>query len=100
MIWKNSIKCLENRENIAGKEMVLSKFHSKSTCSGGFRGGSGSSLESRTGIKLFQFHGIIYEKTGKRLKTNPLWMDLNPLPEILDPPLTWAQLFKIYDVIN
>ena len=47
-------------------------------CSGGFRGGSGSSLEPPSGTKLFQFHGEIYEKSGKILKTNPLLMDLNP----------------------
>ena len=46
--------------------------------SGGFRGGSGGSLEPPFGSKLFQFHGEMYEKSGKVLKTNPLWMDLNP----------------------
>ena len=33
--------------------------------SGGFRGGSGGSLEPPSGTKLFQFHGEIYEKSGK-----------------------------------
>ena len=47
--------------------------------SGGFRGGSGGSLEPPSGTKLFQFHGEIYEESGKMLKTNPLLMDLNPL---------------------
>ena len=28
---------------------------------------------------IFKFHGEIYEKSGKMLKTNPLLMDLNPL---------------------
>ena len=46
--------------------------------SGGFRGGSGGSLEPPSETKLFQFHGEIYEKSGKMLKTNPLVMDLNP----------------------
>ena len=46
--------------------------------SGGFRGGSGGSLEPLSGAKLFQFHGEIYENVGKMLKTNPLLMDLNP----------------------
>ena len=27
---------------------------------------------------LFQFHGDIFEKSGKMLKTNRLLMDLNP----------------------
>ena len=45
---------------------------------GGFRGGSGGSLEPPFGSKLFQFHGEMYEKSGKMLKTNPLLMDLNP----------------------
>ena len=31
-----------------------------------------------SGTKLFQFHGGIFEKSGKILKTNPLLMDLNP----------------------
>ena len=30
--------------------------------SGGFRGGSGGSVEPPSGTKLFQFHGEIYEK--------------------------------------
>ena len=46
--------------------------------SGGFRGGSGGSLEPPSGTKLFHFHGEIYEKSGKMLKTNPLLIDLNP----------------------
>ena len=46
--------------------------------SGGFRGGSGGSLEPPSGTKLFHFHGEIYEKSGKILKTNPLLMDMNP----------------------
>ena len=46
--------------------------------SGGFIGGSGGSLEPPSGTKLFQFHGEIYEKSGKMLKTNPLLLDLNP----------------------
>ena len=46
--------------------------------SGGFRGGSGGSLEPPSGTKLFRFHEEIYEKSGKMLKTNPLLMDLNP----------------------
>ena len=46
--------------------------------SGGFRGGSGGSLETPFGSKLFHFHGEMYEKSGKMLKTNPLLMDLNP----------------------
>ena len=46
--------------------------------SGRFRGGSGGSPEPPTGTKLFHFHGEIYEKSGKMLKTNPLFMDLNP----------------------
>ena len=46
--------------------------------SGGFRGGSGGSLEPPSGTKLFQFHGEIYEKPGTMLQTNPLLMDLNP----------------------
>ena len=46
--------------------------------SGGFRGGSGGLLEPPLGSKLFQFHGEMYEKSGKMLKTNPLLMDLNP----------------------
>ena len=33
--------------------------------SGGFRGGSGGSLEPPSGTKLFQFLGEIYEKLGK-----------------------------------
>ena len=33
-----------------------------SNISGGFRGGSGGSLEPPSGAKLFQFHGEIYEK--------------------------------------
>ena len=41
-------------------------------------GGSGGSLEPPFGSKLFQFHGEMYEKSGKMLKTNPLLMDLNP----------------------
>ena len=45
--------------------------------SGGFSGSSGGSLEPRSGAKLFQFHGEIYEKSGKMLKTNLLLMDLN-----------------------
>ena len=45
---------------------------------GRFRGGSGGSLEPPSGTKLFQFHGEIYEKSGKVLKTHPLLMDLNP----------------------
>ena len=49
---------------------------------GGFRGGSGGSLEPPPppppGTKLFQFHGEIYDKSSKMLKTNPLWMDLSP----------------------
>ena len=56
--------------------------------SGGFKGGSGGSLEHPSGTKLFQFNGEIYEKSGKMLKTNPLLMDLNSPPEILDLPLT------------
>ena len=46
--------------------------------SGGFRGGSGGSLEPPFGSKLFQCHGEMYEKSSKMLKTNPLLMDLNP----------------------
>ena len=46
--------------------------------SGGLRGGLDGSLEPPSGTKLFQFHGEIYEKSGKMLKTNPLLMDLNP----------------------
>ena len=46
--------------------------------SGGFRGGSGGSLEPPLGTKLFHFHGEIYQKSGKMLKTNPLLIDLNP----------------------
>ena len=43
--------------------------------SGGFRGGSGGSLEPPSGSKFFQFHGKIYEKSGKMLETNPpLWI--------------------------
>ena len=38
---------------------------------GGFRGGSGGSLEPPSGTKLFQFHGEIYEKSGKMLKRTP-----------------------------
>ena len=64
--------------------------------SGGFGGGSGGSLEPPSGTKLFHFHGEFYEKLGKMLKTNPLLMDLNPLPEILDPPLQSSLLFKVY----
>ena len=45
---------------------------------GGFRGVSGGSLETPSGTKLCQFHGEIYEKSGKMLKMNPLLMDLNP----------------------
>ena len=41
--------------------------------SGGFRGGSGGSLEPPSGTKIFQFHGEIYEKSGKM-------MDLTPHP--------------------
>ena len=48
------------------------------TISGGFRGGSGGSLEPPFGSKLFQFHAEMYEKSGKMLKTNPLLMDLKP----------------------
>ena len=47
-------------------------------CSGGFRGGSGGSLEPPSGTKLFQFHGEIYKKLSKMLKTNPLLINLNP----------------------
>ena len=46
--------------------------------SGGFRGGSGGSLEPPSETKLFQFYGEIYEKLDKMLKTNPLLMDVNP----------------------
>ena len=46
--------------------------------SGRFRGGSGGLLEPCSWTKLFQFHGEIYEKSGKMLKTNPLLVDLNP----------------------
>ena len=35
--------------------------------SGGYRGGSGGSLEPPSGTKLFQFHGEIYDKSGKML---------------------------------
>ena len=35
-------------------------------------------LNPPLGTKLFQFHGEIYEKSGKMLKTIPLLMDLNP----------------------
>ena len=55
--------------------MVLTSTHN---LSGGFRGGSGGSLEPPLGSKLFQFHGEMYEKSGKMLKTNLLLMDLNP----------------------
>ena len=41
------------------------------TCSGGFRGGLGGSVEPTFGAKLFQLHREIYEKSGKMLKTNP-----------------------------
>ena len=41
--------------------------------SGGFRGGSGGSLEPLSGTKIFQFHGKIYEQSGKMLKTIPSW---------------------------
>ena len=47
-------------------------------CSGGFRGGSGGSLEPPSGTKLLQFHWEI-EKSGKMYVDNvPLLMDLNP----------------------
>ena len=46
--------------------------------SGGFRGGSGGSLEPPSGSKLFQFHGKIYEKSGKMLETNAPFVNLNP----------------------
>ena len=39
--------------------------------SGGFRRGSGGSLEPPSRTKLFQFHAEIYEKSGKMLNTNP-----------------------------
>ena len=58
----------------------------------GFRGGSGGSLEPPSGTKLFHFHGEIYENSGKMLKTNSVLVDLNPLPEILDPPLNVPML--------
>ena len=41
--------------------------------SGGFRGGSGGSLEPLSETKLFQFHGEIYENSGRMLKMNPPW---------------------------
>ena len=47
-------------------------------CSGGFRGGSGGSLEPSSWTKLFQFRGEFYGKSGKILKMNPLLMGLNP----------------------
>ena len=54
-------------------------MHEDRTCvSGGFRGGSGGSLEPPCGTLLFQFHVEIYEKSGKILETNPLLVNLNP----------------------
>ena len=64
--------------------------------SGGFRGGSGGSLEPPSGFKLFQFHGEIYEKSGKMLKMNPLLMDLKPPSR--NPgsaPAIYRELFSI-----
>ena len=52
--------------------------HATKILSGGFRGGSGGSLEPPSGTKLFRFHGENYGKSGRMLKTNPLFMDLNP----------------------
>ena len=67
-------------------ECIFSYFSGRS------RGGSGGSLELPSGTKLFQFDGVIYEKSGKMLKTNPRLMDLKPPPhpKILDPPLYLA----------
>ena len=48
------------------------------TRSGGFRGGSGGSLECPSGTKLLHFHGEIYAKSGKILKMNPQLMDSSP----------------------
>ena len=38
--------------------------YTPTSCCGGFRGGSGGSLEPPSGTKLFQFDGEIYEKSG------------------------------------
>ena len=57
---------------------VLNVIRETGLYSGGFRGGSGGSPEPPSGAKLFHFHGEIYEKSGKMLKTNPLSMYLNP----------------------
>ena len=35
-------------------------------------------LNPPSGTKLFKFHEEMYEKPGKKLKTYPLLMDLNP----------------------
>ena len=54
-------------------------------------------LNPPSGTKLFQFHGEIYEKSGKMLKTNPLLMDLNPISRNLVRPciLTRSTKFRV-----
>ena len=61
-------KHLNSNKNIAS-QTNMSKFNW--LFSGGFRGGSGGSLEPPSGTKLFQFHGEIYAKAGKMLKRTP-----------------------------
>ena len=51
---------------------------------GGFRGGS---LEPLSGAELFHFYGEFQDILCKNRQTNPLFIHLNPPPEILDPPL-------------
>ena len=46
--------------------------------SGGFKGDSGGLPGPHFVTKLFQFHGEIYEKSSKMLKTNPISMELKP----------------------
>ena len=68
--------------------------------SGGIRGGSGGSLEPPLLNQTISLSRGNLLKSGKMLKTNPLVMDLNPLPEIIDSPCgidkrTVIKLFKL-----
>ena len=47
--------------------------------SGGFRGGSRSSLEPPSGAKLFRFHGEFKEILSELRLTNPPFLHLNTL---------------------